>query len=309
MKKIELHLHLDGSVRLNTASTIGNIKKEDMIAKDKCTDLNDYLTKFDKVNEIMQTSETLEKFAYELAEDLKKDDVIYAEIRFAPIKHLKKGLTMDEVVQSVLNGLKKVDIKTNLILCLMRGESFQNNLYTIKTALKFLNKGVVAIDLAGAEAIYKTENYRELFTIAKDNNIPFTIHCGEADGTSSIKSAISFGTKRIGHGIRCLEDNDLVNEIISKNIALEICPTSNVQTNVVDVYKKHPIKKLYEKGVLTTINTDNRTVSNITLKEEYNKLKKAFDFTENDFLNMNINAINSAFISDEEKQELLKMLK
>lgn len=308
MNKIELHVHLDGSVREKTAYELGHITKEEIHAKEKCKDLNDYLTKFDKVNDIMQTKENLERIAYELAYDLKRENVIYAEIRFAPLKHLKKGLTMEEVVQSVLNGLKKVNIKTNLILCLMRGESFQNNLNTIKVALKFLNKGVCAIDLAGAEAIYKTENYKELFLIAKDNNIPFTIHAGEADGKESIYSAINFGASRIGHGIRCLEDDNLVKEIINRKIVLEICPTSNVQTNVVDKYEKHPIYELYKKGVLVTINTDNRTVSNITLKEEYNKLKKAFNFTEKDFKQMNINAIKGAFITDNEKIELLKKM-
>ena len=306
MPKVELHVHLDGSVRYKTALEIlGNIKKEDMMITSDCSDLNAYLTKFAIPNKILQTKENLERVAYELALDLKAENVIYAEIRFAPMKHLLKGLTPEEVVQSVLKGLKKVNIKTNLILCLMRGDSFENNLKVIELALQYLNKGVCAIDLAGAEGIYPTHDYQELFMIAKDNHIPFTVHAGEAVGSESIKEAISFDAKRIGHGIKCIEDDELINEIKAKNILLEICPTSNIQTKAVMDYHHHPIYNLYKKGVLVCINTDNRTVSNISLTKEYQKLLDNFPLTVEDISQMNINAINGAFISEKEK-ELLK---
>ena len=309
MPKVELHLHLDGSVRYQTAlEIIGNIKEEDMIVSDDCHDLNEYLTKFSVPLAILQTKENLERVAYELALDLKSENVIYAEIRFAPLKHLLKGLSPEEVIESVLKGLKKVNIKTNLILCMMRGDTFDNNLKVIALALKFLNRGVCALDLAGAESLYPTSDYKELFAIAQANGIPFTIHAGEAAGFESIKDALDFGALRIGHGIKCLEDEKLIKELKEKNILLEICPTSNIQTKAVTAYQKHPVYELYKKGVPICINTDNRTVSNITLTKEYQKLMQNFSLTTNDLKQMNINAINGAFLTNEEKEKLKKLI-
>ena len=305
--KVELHCHLDGSVRLSTLAELSNNSLEEVkelaVANDKCLDLNDYLTKFSLPISVMQDEYSLERIAYELAEDLKNENVIYAEIRFAPLKHTTK-LNMYQVVESVLRGVKRVDIKINLILCMMRNDSLNDNKKVVDLAKYFLDKGVCAVDLAGAEALYKTSDYKELFDYVKENNIPFTIHAGEADGVDSIRSAISFGTKRIGHGIRAIEDPSLIEEIKEKEILLEVCPTSNIQTNVVDNINSHPIKELYNKNVLTTINTDNRTVSNTTLTKEYELLKQ-IGFNENDFIKMNINAIKHAFIKEEEKQELI----
>lgn len=306
--KVELHLHLDGSVKIETAKELTSKATEEiksqMIANDKCTNLNEYLTKFELPISIMQTKEELIRISEELANDLLDDGVIYAEIRFAPINHITKGLNLEEVIDSVLEGLSKVPLKTNLILCLMRSSSFSDNKKIIDSALKYLNKGVCAIDLAGAEALYKTSSFKELFQIAKRKNIPFTIHAGEADGIDSINNACLFGAKRIGHGIRCKESNDTINLIKKNNITLEICPTSNVQTNVVNSYEDHPIKYLYEKGLSITINTDNRTVSNITLTKEYEKLIETFNFSLEDIKKMNICAIQNSFLTIEEKEKL-----
>jgi adenosine deaminase len=302
IKKVELHLHLDGSVKEETANKILN-QKCDLKAKDKCNDLNEYLEKFEIPSIILQTKENLKLVAYELANDLKKDNVIYAEIRFAPLKHIKEGLSLDEVINSVLEGLSKVDIKTNLILCMMRGDSIEDN----KKVVDLAHKYSCAIDLAGAEAVFKTSLYEELFKYAKSLNVPFTIHAGEADGYDSIKDAINFGATRLGHGIKIIDYPDLIELAKEKNITLEICPTSNVQTNAINEYKDHPIKKLYDMGVKVCINTDNRTVSNITLEEEYQKLKDAFNFSDEDFMNMNINAINASFTND--KEILIKQLR
>lgn len=310
--KVELHLHLDGSVRLDTASMLTGKSIEEvrslMIAKEKCHDLNEYLTKFNLANEIMQSQENLTRIAKELVEDLKNDNVIYAEVRFAPLLHTKKGLTGEEVIEAVLLGLKDEDLKVNLILCMMRQFSFEDNLKTIELAIKYLDKGVVAIDLAGAEALYPTANFERLFQIAKDKNIPFTIHAGEADGKDSILSAINFKTKRIGHGVRCIEDKETLDMINKNNITLEVCPTSNIQTDIFENYHDHPIRKLYDMNILVTINVDNMTVSNIDLTQEYEKLVKNFNFTLKDFKKMNINAINASFLKEELKEKYRKII-
>ncbi len=312
MKKVELHLHLDGSIRPSTISEILNINLEEAkklsTIETKCASLKEYLTKFDIPLKIMQTKENLERVAFELAQDLQKDDVIYAEIRFAPNKHLKSGLTLDEVVTAILKGLSQVPIKTNLILCMMRGDSYEQNLKVIKLAKKYLNHGVVAIDLAGSEASYPVNLYQELFEIAQKENIPFTIHAGEADGPLSVINAINLGAKRIGHGVRAIESEKALKLIKEKNITLEVCPKSNLDTNMYEKLSNHPIKKLYDMGLLVTINTDNRTVSNTNLTKSYQDLQEVFSFTKQDFLKMNENALQSAFLNQAEIEELLALL-
>lgn len=308
MPKVELHVHLDGSVNLDLISSLSgdnfDIIKEKMVAPDKCADLKDYLERFDYPCYFMQSKDNLELVAKNLLNDLKKENVIYAEVRFAPLKHMNNGLGIDEVIDSVINGFKDNDLKVNLILCMMRNDSFEDNMKVIETAKKYLNRGVCAVDLAGDEAHYPTGDFKDLFKASKDYEIPFTIHAGEADGASSVKSAIAFGAKRIGHGIRCLEDKDLVNQIIDKNIHLEVCPTSNIQTNVVNSISDHPIRKLFDLGVNLSINTDNRTVSNTSLTNEYTLLRDNLNFDINDFIKCNINAINSSFLSNDDKVKL-----
>lgn len=307
LKKIELHLHLDGSVRISTASFLLNKSVSELTSLMQATELNsltEYLTKFDIPVKLMQKKENLERITYELCEDLKLDNVIYAEIRFAPIKHTN-NINLDEVVLSVLNGIKKSNIKANLILCCMRGDTIENNNYVIDIAYKYLNKGVCAIDLAGDELHYPNYLYEYIFNKCKKLNIPYTIHSGEADGIESIRKAISYDTKRIGHGIRAIEDKNIIEMIKQKNITLEICPTSNLNTRVVDNIKNHPINKLYKQGIKVTINTDNRTVSNTNLNKEYKLLYDTFGFTKEDFIKFNKNAIEASFLSEAEKNKLL----
>lgn len=312
MPKIELHLHLDGSVNLDLASKLSNLPletiKEKMVAKDKCQNLTEYLTKFDFPISLMQTKENLIKIAKTLIQDLENDNVIYAEIRFAPMQHINKGLSLDEIILAILEGLKSEEVKTNLILCLMRNHDYETNLNVINLAEKYLNKGVCAIDLAGDEIKYDINNFQKLFKTAKEKHIPFTIHAGETSSSTAVITAINYGAKRIGHGIKVVNDKQAKELIRQKDILLEVCPTSNVQTNVIDTYSHHPILKLYKENIPISINTDNRTVSNITLTEEYIKLYKNFNFTLNDFKQMNIMAINHAFITKEEKEDLLKKI-
>lgn len=310
LKKVELHLHLDGSVELDTISKITNENidelKDKMIAKDKCENLSEYLTTFDIPIKCMQTKENLTLIAKDLVDYLEKQNVIYAEIRFAPMFHTRNGLSYEEVIENVLKGLKSNNnVKTNLILCMMRGFPKENNLKTIEVAEKYLNKGVCALDLAGAEDKYPLIDYIDLFNIIKEKNIPFTIHAGENGSYKEINLAIELGTKRIGHGIHAYENDNTIKHLIEKNILLEICPTSNVQTNSIDEYKNHPIYNFYEKGLNICINTDNKTVSNISLTDEYIKLHNTFNFNIHDFKIMNINAIKSSFLSEAEKEKLI----
>ena len=309
LKKIELHIHLVGSALVSTLSEILKISestlRDNVITKEKCANLSDYLTKFDLATSCMQDKENITKVAKDLVDSLEKDNIIYAEIRFAPMLHTKKGLSYDDIISSVLEGLNSnKNIKTNLILCMMRGFPLEENLKTIDIAYKYLNKGVCAIDLAGPEDKYPLDNYLELFNIIKEKNIPFTIHAGENGDFNEVNKAIKVGASRIGHGIHAIDSQETMNLLKEKNILLEICPTSNVQTNSITTYDSHPIKTLYENGIKISINTDNKTVSNINLSEEYIKLHVAFGFNIENFKEFNLNAIDAAFITESEKEQL-----
>lgn len=313
MPKVELHLHLDGSLNTKDIQTKYGLSdeqiKEKLIADEKCQNLNDYLKKFDYPISIMQTKETLQNAVLALLANLKFQNVIYAEIRFAPQFHTRRGLTQDEVVNFVISAARKVDMKCNFILCLMRGENNHNENYeTVRVAKKYLGRGVCAVDLAGAEALFKTKEYKDLFEYVKEEELPFTIHAGEADGPESIKAAIAFGAQRIGHGVRVIEDEALLKKVVKKDIVLEVCPTSNIQTCICSDYASHPLEKLYNAGVNVTINTDNMTVSNTTLENEYINVLENTKLEYKDIIKMNINSANAAFVPQEDKALLIEII-
>ncbi len=308
MKKIELHLHLDGSCDIDLASKIVNRDTYNEMVVSNANSLTEYLTKFDLPIMLLQDLDNIAEFSYMLGKRLEADNVIYAEVRFCPLFHIQKA-SVEEVVEAILSGFRKVKtVKVNLIFCMMRHFSMEENRKIIALTKNFLDKGVVAIDLAGDEAKFKTATFKELFEEIRRDNIPFTIHAGEADSSDSVLSAIEFEAKRIGHGIRSIESKEVVDKLVKNGIALEVCPTSNIDTNAVESIGYHPIKKLVEAGVLVTINTDNRTVSNTSLEKEYELLRDEFKFTDLDFLQFNLNAIDCAFISDVEKDVLRKQL-
>ena len=310
MPKVELHLHLDGSVSLDLLKMWSGLPMDEVIQKSvskKDGSLEEYLDHFDFINEYLQTKKGLELASYMLATELERENVVYAEIRFAPLLHTKRGLTPSEVVEAVLKGLSNSRIKTNLILCMMRGFPREDNHKVIELANKYLSHGVAAVDLAGDEEHIPFKDVEYFFNICKIAGIPTTIHAGEVL-TRDIKDAILY-TKRLGHGIKIIDNKELMDLVKKNNILLEVCPNSNIDTKNIDSYTNHPIKKLYDYGIKVCINTDNRTVSNISLTDEYISLVNILGFTYNDLINMNINAIDYAFISNEEKEKLKEKFK
>ncbi len=312
LPKIELHVHLDGSVRKEAALSLTNGKyniqelEDMMVLNSKTADLSDYLTMFDFPISLMQDESSLELIATEFAKDLKEDNVIYAEVRFAPMCHTKKGLSQLKVVESVIRGIKKVKgININLILCCKRNASQDDNLKTVEVAKKLFHKKVVAVDLAGDEIKYPTEDFKYIFDVLKENDIPYTIHAGEVDNLESLESAIMMSPKRIGHGVICYKSQKLMNLIKNNDITLEICPTTNIQTNIFESILEHPIYHLYKEGIKVTVNTDNRTISDTNLLNEYCKLVNNFPFTIHDIIAMNVTAINASFLEEKEKSKLL----
>lgn len=301
---IDLHVHLDGSLSFDMARELANIQgmeiksekelKKMMVAPKDCRDLNDYLTKFDYPLKLLQTEKAITYSVYELLKIQKLQGLVYSEIRFAPQLHTRKGLSQEQIVAAALRGTQ--GFSCGLILCCMRGANNQAmNLETLEAAEKYMGKGVVALDLAGAEALFPTENFEELFRKAGKKGIPFTIHAGEAAGPESIWKALEFGASRIGHGVRCLEDKVLVQRLAQDQIPLELCPTSNMNTKVFDNITRYPIMRFLDEGIKVTINTDNMTVSNTTLQKEFQLVSDTFRLNKTEIERLMKNAAESIF--------------
>lgn len=294
---IDLHLHLDGSLTpefvLTQAERDGVKLPADspfslrpfLTVGDSCDSLNTYLEKFDLPLSVLQTEASMEYAVYDLLRRLAGQGLTYAEIRFAPQLHMKRGLAQEAVTEAALSGLQmaceEYAIDAKLILCCMRmADNELENLQTVRTAARYLSYGVAALDLAGAEALFSTKNFEYIFKEAARRHIPFTIHAGEAAGPESIRDALSFGAQRIGHGVRCLEDPALVEELVYRQIPLEICPISNTQTKACEDLAHHPILKLLNMGVCVTVNTDNMMVSNTCLRKEFEALRTTLGMTD-----------------------------
>ena len=320
---IDLHVHLDGSLSPSAILDVARVERIQLpannerdllpylVAPENCKSLNEYLERFNLPNLVLQTKRGLISCTLDLLYRLANDGLKYVEIRMAPQLSLDKGLTQEQVVKYLIKACKKgrkYGIMSNLILCMMRGNGVRNNnLETIEVAKKYLNKGVVALDLAGAEALFPNENYDEEFKLAYINNIPLTIHSGEAAGTESVKTALKYQPKRIGHGINSIQDEEVVKQLIGKNICLEICPKSNLDTKAISKYEDLPLRKFVDKGVKFCINTDDMTVSNTTLKQEFNTLEK-LGFNENEARKFTANAIQCSFADNKTKQILWDLL-
>ena len=318
---MDLHLHLDGSLSLDSVKELAMLQNIDIPNNDEvlremlqvsegCRDLNEYLEKFDFPCSLMQTAAGISMAVANLEAELAAQGLLYAEIRFAPQLHTLKGMTQREVVEAAVKGMGKSMLRSGLILCCMRGsDNREENIETVRVAKEFLGKGVVAADLAGAEALFPTENFAELFALANELGIPFTIHAGEADGPASVYKALEFGAKRIGHGVRSLEDAGLVQRLAAEGITLELCPTSNLNTSMFDSYAAYPLRELMEAAVKVTVNTDNMTVSNTTVAAELQHLKEALGLTEEELQRLVWNAAEASFADEATKQWMKQEIK
>lgn len=328
--KLDLHLHLDGSMLPESAwemakergiempaDNLDDFKKFIVVTAD-CRSVNEYLEKFELPLQIMQDKAAISRTARELVLMLAEQGLVYAEIRFAPQLHMRKGLTQEDAIEAVLEGVnegmaeaKTIDI--GVICCAMsiglETVNKEENLDTVRAAKKYLGKGVVAADLAGAEGIVPVKNFHYIFDLAKELGIPFTCHAGDSDGAQSAWDAVGFGTKRIGHGHRVYDDKGLCERVIRDNITLEICPTSNIQCQTQPSYEEHSAKKMYDMGIRVTINTDNMVLSDIDLDKEYDHCLNEMGFEYNDLIKMNIYSAEAAFMPEHKKKPIIEKLK
>ena len=325
LPKVELHCHLDGSIRTQSILEQAEIDKVKLpfhnyneldkylrIGK-KRGSLEDYIKRFDVTLSVMQTPQSLFRFAYELIEDVAKENVRYIEVRYSPILHTNKGMSLDNAIDCVQKGLKKgqkeFGVKSGIIICGIRHISPDTSLKLADLAVRYKNRGVVGFDLAGAEENFPAKEHREAFYLIRNNNINATIHAGEAFGPSSIHQAIhQCGANRIGHGTRLKEDKDLMNYVNDHRIPLEVCLTSNWQTKSVRSLKYHPAKEYFKQGIRVTLNTDNRLISDTTLAKEFMLAHNLFQFGLNDFREITIIAMKSAFMNHSKRIKMVQSI-
>ncbi len=322
LPKTDLHVHLDGSLRISTLIELAreqNIQlpttdpdemRKLIVCGEHTSSLEEYLRGFPIVNLVLQTKESLRRAAYELAEDAARENVRYMEVRYSPILHTNRGLKLTEISQAVIDGLRRAErefkIKTGVIICGIRDMDPTTSLKLAELAIAFKNKGVIGFDLAGGEYNNPAKAHKEAFDLALKNNLNITIHAGEAYGPESIHQALHYcGTHRIGHGTRLVEDGDLLNYVNDHRIPLEICLKSNFHTKAVPDIRNHPIDFYIDYGLRVTINTDNRTISDTTVTDEYmlaiNELKLDYPTIKYVILN----GFKSAFLPYKERVRLI----
>lgn len=310
---IDLHLHLDGSLSEELIRRLAECQHialpegvaQSLSVSSGCRDLNEYLRCFELPLSLLQTEDALRLAVRDLTGRLYAQRLIYAEIRFAPQLHTRLGLSQAEVTEAAVQGLQGAAIPARLILCCMRGrDNSAANRQTVRTAAEYLGKGVCGLDLAGAEGLYPTREYRALFAMAREAGIPCTIHAGEAAGPDSIREALACGASRIGHGVRLREDPKLLEEIRERQIPLEMCPTSNLQTKAASSLREYPLLDYLARGIAVTVNTDNMTVSSTTLAREYALL----GLSPAQICQVQQNAADAAFLSSEGKTRLRELL-
>ncbi|MCL6570612.1 MAG: adenosine deaminase [Bacillus sp. (in: Bacteria)] len=325
LPKIELHCHLDGSLRPETiidiarsegisipSFTIEEIKSE-LIAPLECKSLDEYLEKFAIPNLVMQSKANLRRITFELFEDSARENVKYMEVRFAPLLHTLGGLEVDEIITSVIAGMNDAEnqynIKGNLILSCMRTMSVESAFEVVKKGKKFLGKGVVAIDLCASEEDGFCGRFVEPIALAREYGFRVTIHAGETGIGKNVLEAVELlGAERIGHGVFIKECVEAYNVVKQKQIVLEMCPTSNVQTKAVDKFSEHPIFNFYQDGIKVTVNTDNRTVSDTTMVNECEIIFTEFNMNANDYKNIYNTSVEACFADEETKEKLKKYL-
>ncbi len=319
LPKVELHLHLDCSLSFDVVQQLDpqiSEKKyrDQFIAPDKCQNLADYISRSESAVALMQDREALQLVTKDLFKQLQSDNVIYAEIRFAPLLHTRQDLSAEEVVDAVNTAVeeqvKETGIEAGIILCTLRNYSEEQSMETVKLVEQFYGSRVVGFDIAADEAGFPIDNHISAFEYANEKGLSCTAHAGEACGAESVWETLEhFKPSRIGHGVRSAEDDELLDYLKEHDIHLEVCPTSNVQTNVFDTISDHSINSLYKKGISLSVNTDTRTISNVTLDEEYQTLSDLFDWDTDQFLRCNLEAIDHAFTEENTKEKLRRTIR
>jgi adenosine deaminase len=321
LPKVELHCHLDGSVRPQTLLDLGGEQGiamprdtaaalADFMRVDDARNLEDYLKRFDVTLSVMQTAAALDRIAFELAQDAAKEGVRYIEVRYAPVLNVRGGLKVDEAVEAAVHGLERakgeIGVSGRVIVCALRNHEPSESMALAELAVAYDGKGVVGFDLAGGEAGNPASAHAEAFAYARRHDMACTCHAGEGDGADSVRQAVhECGANRIGHATRLIEDESLTQYVNDRRIALEICLTSNVQTRAASSYETHPLRAYYDRGLNVVLNTDNRLMSGVTLTDEYEHAALHLGFTFDELCEIALNGFSSAFVEWEERETMI----
>lgn len=314
MPKAELHLHLDGSLRIDTALELARTRGLDaprdwagmsaaLIAPMPCADQAELLRAFDLPIALMQDAEALERITAELVETKAADGVRYLEIRWGPLLHVAGGLSLADGIGAVCRGAQTAAHKTGTVVRListgLRSHEPEANLVLAETAVRFRDQGLIGWDLAGPEAAYPDPLiHAAAFEAAREGGLRITIHAGEWGGAAQVRRALDVSPERIAHGPGAAHDPLLCAELIERRVTLDLCPTSNYQAGIVPSVAAHPLAQLHRAGVSVTLNTDDTTVSDIKLSEEYVNAVEAIELTLPELWEMNLHALNVAFADE-----------
>jgi adenosine deaminase len=327
MPKVDLHRHLEGSIRPSTIykliETFGYYTQKpglseiisNMQVDGSEKTLSDFFAKLGTKFMLLCTKDkkSLKKFAYEACEDAALDGVVYLELRFCPSNYYKTPISAEEFIEGVYEGVKAAEkdfsIDTGLILSIKREESTEINWQMVNCAIKYFEKGIVhGVDLCGNEPLFPTRRYKELFTILHMNKIPITVHAGESNDLEQLSSIVEAVTllhaQRIGHCTLAAKSRRILKMLNKNNIFMEVCPTSNIYTKIVDSYKNHPSRLFLHYGNAFSINTDDPITLNISLTNEYNRFMRYHHATPDTFKIMNLQSVFSAFQQSSKKVEL-----
>ena len=319
---IDLHLHLDGSLSIEDFKflaekqgvDLGDKFPKNIYVPNDCKSLEEYLERFDLPLSLLQDEFSLAYAVQSLINRLYKKGYIYAEIRFAPQLHTRKGMSQEDAVIAACAGLRsalkdKPVFMAGLILCGMRQSDYWTNIPIVELAKKYRSSGVVAVDLAGPEAFRTGDFYRNVFDRANEAGLNITIHAGEACGSDEVMRAINLlHAKRIGHGVHLEVNPENLRTILEKGVAFEFCPTSNLQTTSLPDYEHVPLSLFDKYGICVTINSDNMTVSDTDVIQEYRHLYKIYKFQKYEVKHLLDNSIRAAFLPLDKKMLLRKEL-
>jgi adenosine deaminase len=328
LPKIDLHRHLEGSLRLGTMAEIARDFKINLpgyeikdfrhlvqMTEDDETTEAAFLSKFINLRQLYRSREIIERVAYEAVEDAAKENITYLELRFTPIALARKeNFPLADVTDWVIAATKRAaldhKVGLGLIISMNRHESIEIGDEMTDIAIERKEAGILAVDLCGAEAKFSGAPFAPVFHKARSAGLNVTIHAGEWAGIESVREAIDLlGATRLGHGVRIIQDSDMVRIARDRGIALEICPTSNWQSGVVSSIAQHPLKDLYQVGILTTINTDDPSISAINLTDEYVRVMENLKLTVDDIKQHIINAARASFLPELERIALVSRLK
>lgn len=323
LPKIDLHRHLEGSLRLNTLAEIAREHRLDLPGHDidslrpfvQVTDdhpgFNNFLAKFKVLRSFYRSPETVSRLAYEAVADAAADNVRYLELRFSPQALARvRGFAYSEVMDWVIEATKKAsedyNIQVGLIVTLVRHDPLKSAQKVAEVAFERHNRGVVGLDLAGDEVNFPMSPFRELFIEAKQLGMGTTVHAGEWSGADTVEEAIlGLGADRLGHGVRAVENSRTIRLVRQRSITLEICLTSNIQTGVVHDIGHHPLIDLLGLDVLATLNTDDPRVSNSSLTDEFQVAIDKLNLGYQELRQLTLNAASAAFLPDEKREQLI----